>query len=76
MAALGALRPGVYEYEIEAVLRYVFRKHGSPRPGYPPIVASGPNATVLHYTTNDRLIEDGDLLLIDAGTEYGYLRAT
>jgi Xaa-Pro aminopeptidase len=72
LAAIAALRPGIYEYEIEAVLRYVFRKHGSPRPGYPPIVASGPNATVLHYTTNDRLIEDGDLLLIDAGTEYGY----
>ncbi|HWP43000.1 MAG TPA: aminopeptidase P N-terminal domain-containing protein [Blastocatellia bacterium] len=72
MAAIDALRPGVYEYEIEAVLRYVFRKNGSPRPGYPPIVASGPNATVLHYTTNNRRIEDGDLLLIDAGTEYGY----
>jgi Xaa-Pro aminopeptidase len=72
LAALRALRPGAYEYEIEAVLRYVFRKHGSPRPGYPPIVASGPNATVLHYTTNDRRIEDGDLLLIDAGTEFGY----
>jgi Xaa-Pro aminopeptidase len=72
MAALRALRPGVYEYEIEAALRYVFRKNGSPRPGYPPIVASGPNATVLHYTTNNRRIEDGDLLLIDAGTEFGY----
>ena len=72
MAALRSLRPGVYEYEIEAVLRYVFRKNGSQRPGYPPIVASGPNATVLHYTTNSRRIEEGDLLLIDAGTEFGY----
>lgn len=72
LAAMDALRPGLYEYEIEAVLRYVFRKAGSPRPGYPPIVASGPNATILHYTTNNRRIEDGDLLLIDAGTEYGY----
>jgi Xaa-Pro aminopeptidase len=72
MAALRALRPTMYEYEIEAVLRYVFRKTGSPRMGYPPIVASGPNATVLHYTTNNRRIEDGDLLLIDAGTEFGY----
>ena len=71
-AAIAAIRPGVYEYEIEAVLRYVFRKHGSPRPGYPPIVASGPNATVLHYTTNNRLVEENDLILIDAGTEYGY----
>jgi Xaa-Pro aminopeptidase len=72
MAALRALRPAMYEYEIEAVLRYVFRKNGSPRQGYPAIVASGPNATVLHYTTNNRRIEDGDLLLIDAGTEFGY----
>jgi Xaa-Pro aminopeptidase len=72
LAAVRALRPGVYEYEIEAVLRYVFRKNGSPRAGYPPIVASGANATVLHYTTNNRRIEDGDLLLIDAGTEFGY----
>jgi Xaa-Pro aminopeptidase len=72
MAAVRALRPAMYEYEIEAVLRYVFRKNGSPRMGYPPIVASGPNATVLHYTTNNRRIEEGDLLLIDAGTEFGY----
>jgi Xaa-Pro aminopeptidase len=72
MAALRALRPAAYEYEIEAVLRYVFRKNGSPRMGYPPIVASGANATVLHYTANNRRIEDGDLLLIDAGTEFGY----
>jgi Xaa-Pro aminopeptidase len=72
MAALRALRPAAYEYEIEAVLRYVFRKNGSTRMGYPPIVASGANATVLHYTANNRRIEDGDLLLIDAGTEFGY----
>ena len=72
LAAIRALRPGAYEYEIEAVLRYVFRKNGSPRPGYPPIVAAGANATVLHYTTNNQKIEGGDLLLIDAGTEFGY----
>jgi Xaa-Pro aminopeptidase len=72
MAAIRSIRPAMYEYEIEAVLRYVFRKTGSPRMGYAPIVASGPNATVLHYTANNRRIEDGDLLLIDAGTEFGY----
>jgi Xaa-Pro aminopeptidase len=72
LAAMRALRPGLYEYEIEAVIRYVFLKNGSHRHGYPAIVASGRNATVLHYTTNDRRIEDGDLLLIDAGAEYGY----
>jgi Xaa-Pro aminopeptidase len=72
VAAMGMARPGVYEYEVEAVLRSIFRKHGSERPAYGPIVGSGPNATVLHYRRNDRKLEDGDLLLIDAGCEYGY----
>ena len=72
LAAIQALKPCVYEYEIEAIIRYVFRKNGSPRSGYPPIVAAGKNATVLHYTVNDHRIEDGDLLLIDAGAEFGY----
>jgi Xaa-Pro aminopeptidase len=72
LEAMRAVRPGMFEYEIEAVLRYVCRKNGSPRHGYAPIVASGANATVLHYTTNNRRIEDGDLVLIDAGTEFGY----
>jgi Xaa-Pro aminopeptidase len=72
LAAMRALKPGMYEYEVEALLRYVFRKNGSPRCGYPPIVASGPNALVLHYTINDRIIHEGELLLIDAGAEFGY----
>ncbi len=72
IAALRALRPGMHEYEIEAVLRYIFRKQGSPRHGYAPIVAAGANATVLHYTTNNQRIKDRDLLLIDAGAEFGY----
>lgn len=70
--AMKALQPDLYEYEIEAVLRYIFRKNGSPRHGYAPIVGAGANATVLHYVTNNSLIKDGDLLLIDAGAEYGY----
>jgi Xaa-Pro aminopeptidase len=72
IAAMKALRPDLYEYEIEAVLRYVFRRNGSPRHGYAPIVGAGANATVLHYVTNNSLIKDGDLLLIDAGAEFGY----
>lgn len=72
LAAMSALRPGIYEYELEAVLRYAFLKRGSRRTGYQPIVASGPNATVLHYISNDRRIEGGDLVLIDAGAEFGY----
>ena len=72
LAALRAIKPGAYEYEVEAALSYIFRKSGSPRHGYPPIVASGPNATVLHHTSNRRQIAGGDLVLIDAGAEYGY----
>ncbi|HJQ23161.1 MAG TPA: aminopeptidase P N-terminal domain-containing protein [Blastocatellia bacterium] len=72
LAALRALRPGMHEYEIEATLRYVFRREGSPRHGYAPIVAAGTNATVLHYVTNTARIDAEDLLLIDAGAEFGY----
>jgi Xaa-Pro aminopeptidase len=72
LASLASIRPGAFEYEVEATLAYVFRRSGSARTGYATIVGSGPNATVLHYTTNNRRIEDGDLVLIDAGTEFGY----
>jgi Xaa-Pro aminopeptidase len=75
VAAMSAARPGVAEYEIESILRGIFRKHGSERPAYAPIVGSGPNATVLHYHKNDRTMRDGDLLLIDAGCEFDYYAA-
>lgn len=70
--AMSACRPGMHEYEIEAVLAAHFLKNGSHRPAYSSIVGSGPNATVLHYHDNDRKMDDGDLLLIDAGCEYSY----
>lgn len=70
-AALRAVRDGIYEHEIEALLDYIFRKRGGSGPAYPSIVATGANATVLHYITNDRQMQTGELLLIDAGAEYG-----
>jgi len=70
--AMRYARPGLYEYQVQAALEYVFRVNGSPRNGYPSIVASGPNACILHYSENNRRMEDGDLLLIDAGCEWGY----
>ena len=70
--AMRYARPGLHEYQVQAALEFVFRAHGSPRNGYPSIVASGPNACILHYTENTRRMEDGDLLLIDAGCEWGY----
>lgn len=73
LAALRAARPGVYEYEIEALLDYTFRRQGGWGPAYPSIVASGENATILHYTSNNRALQAGEVLLIDAGAEFeGY----
>jgi Xaa-Pro aminopeptidase len=67
--AMRATRAGMMEYEIEAELLYEFRRHGSQFPAYWPIVAGGANACILHYRDNDRRLEDGSLLLIDAGCE-------
>lgn len=73
--AMRFTQPGHHEYQIQAAMEYVFRMRGSMRDGYPAIVASGPNACILHYTQNDRQVRSGDLLLIDAGAEYGYFSA-
>jgi len=71
--AMKAARPGMQEYQLEALIEQVFRKHGAAGPAYTSIVGAGPNATVLHYINNDAELHDGDLLLIDAGAEYkGY----
>lgn len=72
LAAMASARPGVNECEIDALLRGIFRKHGCERPAYEPIVGSGPNATILHYRRNNRTMQEGDLLLIDAGCELDY----
>ena len=67
--AMRAARPGMFEYQVEAELLHEFRAAGSSSPAYPSIVASGANACVLHYVDNTRRLEEGDLLLIDAGCE-------
>src|SRR5262245_17082086 len=67
--AMRATRPARMEYEIEAELLYEFRRHGSQFPAYWPIVAGGANACILHYRENDKPLEDGTLLLVDAGCE-------
>ena len=67
--AMRATRPGKMEYEIEAELLYEFRRHGAQFPAYWPIVAGGANACVLHYSDNSARLDDGALLLIDAGCE-------
>jgi Xaa-Pro aminopeptidase len=72
LRAMRITRPGMHEYEIDAELLHIFRKHGSQRPAYESIVGSGPNATILHYRAGDRVMNDGELVLIDAGCELEY----
>lgn len=64
---LAMLRPGINERDVHATLDRVFRAHGASGSAYNPIVGAGLNSTVLHYNANDRVIEEGDLVCIDAG---------
>jgi Xaa-Pro aminopeptidase len=73
--AMKAVRPGMYEYELEAVIEYVFHARGAERVGYPSIVGSGPNSVILHHDKNRRRMEEGDLVVVDVGAEYGYYTA-
>ena len=70
--AMQICRPGMMEYQIEAEIKYVFSQLGAREPAYPLIVGSGANSCILHYTENNRELKDGDILLIDAGSEYNY----
>lgn len=74
-AALSKAAPGIGEWELDALLTYHFRREGGSGPGYNSIVASGHNACILHYITNDQVIEDQDLVLIDAGAELHFYTA-
>ena len=75
IAAMQACKPGRYEYQLEATLRYEFGVRGCRFEGYPSIVGSGENACVLHYIENNAELKKGDLVLIDAGAEYQYYGA-
>ncbi len=66
-------KPGMHEYQLEAELVHEFMQNGAHTAAYPSIIGSGENGCILHYTENRDEIDDGDLLLIDAGAEYqGY----
>ncbi len=69
-AAMQAMRPGLYEYQIAALMQYKFQDGGCERPAYAPIVGAGIDSTVLHYSENSRRIEDGDVVLMDVAGEY------
>jgi Xaa-Pro aminopeptidase len=70
--AMQHCRPGIYEYELEALIEYHFARNGAAFPAYSSIVGAGDNATILHYIENRDRIEDGDLVLVDAGCELGF----
>ncbi|MEY4860545.1 MAG: hypothetical protein RL059_244 [Bacteroidota bacterium] len=67
---LGFVKPGVWEYEIEAELSHEFLRNRSKGFAYTPIIASGKNACVLHYIENNQQCEDGDVILLDVAAEY------
>lgn len=70
--AMQVVKPGMREYQLEAELMQIFMAAGSRWPAYPSIVGSGENACILHYTCNDDVIGDNELILIDAGCELDY----
>lgn len=71
--AMLATKPGVYEYELEAAAMHTILKHGAKGAAYPPIVGSGPNSCIWHYSENSRKTEEGDLVLMDFGADLDYL---
>jgi Xaa-Pro aminopeptidase len=70
LAAIRAIKPGVTEREISSLLQYEWGKRGCERPAYAPIVGSGLNSTVLHYSEDSGTIQNGDMVLMDAAGEY------
>lgn len=72
MEAIKGTRPGMYEYELEAPARFVYVKRGARGDAFTPIVASGPNTVVLHYSKNNRQMQAGDIVYMDYGADYDY----
>lgn len=71
--AFKSCAPGLFEYELQAVIEYTFQRQGCSGPGFPSIVGSGPNSLVLHYEENSRRMEPGEVVVMDIGAEYeGY----
>lgn len=68
--AMKSVKPGMYEYQLEAEYVHEFMSHGARACAYPSIVGGGKNACVLHYNENKNVLNDGDLVLVDAGCEF------
>ena len=70
--AIKGTKAGIFEYELEAAARFIYVKRGARGDAFMPIVASGPNTMVLHYTKNNRQMKTGDVVLMDYGADYDY----
>jgi Xaa-Pro aminopeptidase len=68
-------KPGMYEFEMEAIIEYNYLKYGASMPGFNSIVGAGKNSTILHYEKNNEKMKPGDLLLMDIGAEYDFYTA-
>ena len=75
LAAMKSVKPNVTEYEIDWLMQYEWGRRGCERPAYPPIVGSGRNSTVLHYSENTETMKSGDVVVIDAAGEYSMYAA-
>ncbi|MES1166368.1 MAG: Xaa-Pro peptidase family protein, partial [Pseudomonadota bacterium] len=74
-AAVQEIRPGAYEGAVEAAAEKVWKSLGARRPAYASIVGSGPNSTILHYPQSERVMQDGELILMDMSAEYAHYAA-
>jgi len=60
----------MYEYQLQSIIKYVYGINGAPAEGFPCIIGSGPNSVILHWMENSRLMEDGDIVVVDLGADY------
>ena len=73
--AARSMVPGMWEYQLEAIIEAAFHRNGAERVGFPSIVGSGPNSVTLHYDKSRRQMQSGDLVVVDIGAEWGYYSA-
>ncbi|HUS85787.1 MAG TPA: aminopeptidase P family protein [Bacteroidales bacterium] len=69
--AMRSIEPGMYEYQLQAIIRYIYKINGAHGIGFPCIIGSGINSVILHWMENSRKMEDGDIVVVDIGAEYG-----
>ena len=71
-ASMRSIRPGMYEYQLQSIIKYVYGINGAPVEGFPCIIGSGPNSVILHWMENSRKMEDGDIVVVDIGADYQF----